>query len=168
MKVTPDSLLSCFERISSERYGLLYDLAAERLFPLTELENIIEEFTIQRYNLAQNFHESAKTNPIKSDVDARNVISRNYYVMFHVARAVIFHFYRYDEEKYEEVVKIIGNILGDGFRSQLRKWKENRNVADYSPFPKFNLMDYANESTQETEEFLNECKTFLSKRGVSL
>ena len=168
MKVIPDSLLSYFERISSERYGLLYDLAAERLFSLTELEHIIEEFTIQRYNLAQNFHESAKAILINADVDARNAISRNYYAMFHAARAVIFHFYRYDEEKHEEVVKIIGNILGDGFRNQLRKWKENRNVADYSPFPKFNLMDYANKSTQEAEEFLNECKTFLSKRGVSL
>jgi hypothetical protein len=102
MKVISDSLLSCFERISSERYGLLCDLAGKGLFPLTELERIVEEFTIQRYNLAKNFHESAKAISINADVDARNVISRNYYAMFHSARAVIFHFYRYDEEKHEE------------------------------------------------------------------
>ncbi|MBM3240135.1 HEPN domain-containing protein [Candidatus Poribacteria bacterium] len=168
MKVIPDSLLSCFERISSERYGLLYDLAAKGLFSLTELERIVEEFTIRRYNFAQNFHESAKAIPLKADIDARNVVSRNYYAMFHAARAVIFHFHRYDEEKHEEVIKIIGTILGDSFRNQLRKWKENRTAADYSPFTELNLMDCANKSTREAEEFLNECKFFLSKRGVSL
>ena len=168
MKAIPNSLLICFERISGERYRLLHDLATEGLFSLTELERIVEEFTIQRYNFAKSFHESAKAISIKADVDARNVISRNYYAMFHAARAVIFHFYRYDEEKHEEVIKIIGNILGDGSRNQLRKSKENRNAADYSPFTELDLIDCANSSIQEVEEFLNECKTFLSKRGVSL
>jgi uncharacterized protein (UPF0332 family) len=143
-------------------------LAAEGLFSLTELEQIIEEFTIQRYNFAKSFHESAKAISIKADVDARNVISRNYYAMFHAARAVIFHFHRHDEEKHEEVIKGIGTILGSNFGKQIWKWKENRRIADYSPFPKFNLMDYANQSIRTAEEFLNECKTFLSKRGVFL
>lgn len=168
MKVIPDSLLSCLERISGERYGLLYDLAAEGLFSSTDLEHIAGEFTIRRYNLAKSFHESAKAIPLNADIDARNVISRNYYAMFHAARAVIFHFHRYDEEKHEEVIKGIGGILSNVLQNQLRKWKENRILVDYSPFPKFDLMDYANRSKKEVEEFLNECKTFLSKRGVSL
>jgi uncharacterized protein (UPF0332 family) len=142
-------------------------LAAEGLFSLTELERIVEEFTIQRYNFAKSFHESAKTIPLKTDMDARNVISRNYYAMFHAARAVIFHFHRHDEEKHEEVIKRVGTILGSSFGKQIWKWKENRRIADYSPFPTFDLMAYANQSFQAAEEFLNECKTFLSKRGVS-
>ena len=59
MRVIPDSLLSCLERMSSERYGLLRDLAAEGMFSPADLERIVEEFTIQRYNLAKSFHESA-------------------------------------------------------------------------------------------------------------
>ncbi len=168
MKVIPDSLLRCLERISGERYGLLHDLAAEGLFPSADLEHIVEEVTIQRYNLAKNFHESAKAIPLNTDIDARNVISRNYYAMFHAARAVIFHFHRYDEEKHEEVIKRIGSILSNRFQDMLSEWKEKRTVVDYSPFPKFDLMDYANRARKEAEEFLDECKTFLTKRGVSL
>ena len=88
--------------------------------------------------------------------------------MFHAARAVIFHFNRYDEEKHEEIIKRIGGILGKSFQDILFEWKENRTVVDYSPFPDFDLMDYANRAIKEAEEFLDECKTFLSKRGVSL
>ncbi len=73
------------------------------MFPPANLERIVEEFTIQRYNLAKSFHESAKAISLNADIDARNVISRNYYAMFHAARAVIFHFHRYDEEKHEEL-----------------------------------------------------------------
>jgi len=92
MKVIPNSLLSCLERISSERYGLLNSLATEGMFSTADLERIVEEFTIHRYNLAQSFHDSANAIPLNSDIDARNVISRSYYAMFHAARAVIFHF----------------------------------------------------------------------------
>lgn len=168
MKVIPDSLLSCLERISSERYRFLNALAAEGMFSSADLERIVEEFTIKRYNLAKGFHESTKSIPLNTDIDARNIISRNYYAMFHAARAVIFHFHRYDEEKHEEVVKRIGGILGKAFQDILLEWKGNRTVVDYSPFPKFDLIDYANKAIKETEEFLDECKTFLSKRGVSL
>ena len=168
MKVIQDSLLSCLERISSERYGLLNTLAAEGMFSSADLKRIVEEFTIQRYNLAKGFHESTRAIPLNTDIDARNVISRNYYAMFHAARAVIFHFHRYDEEKHEEVIKRIGGILGNSFQKQLWRWKEERTKVDYSPFPEFDLMDYANKAIKEAEEFLNECKTFLSKRGVSL
>ena len=77
MKVIPDSLLSCFERLSGERYKLLRALAAEGMFPPSNLERIVEEFTIQRYNLAKSFHESAKAISLNTDIDARNVISRN-------------------------------------------------------------------------------------------
>ena len=168
MKIIPNSLLSCLERISSERYQLLRSFAEEGMFSTADLERIMEEFTIQRYNLAKSFHESAKAIPINADIDARNVISRSYYAMFHAARAVNFHFNRYDEEKHEEVIKSIGGILGNSLQNQLLKWKEKRILVDYSPFPEFDLMDYANRSKKEAEEFLKECKTFLSKRGVSL
>jgi uncharacterized protein (UPF0332 family) len=168
MKVIPDSLLSCLERISSERYGLLNSLAVEGMFSQDELERIAEEFTTQRYNLAKSFHESAKSIPLNSDIDARNVISRNYYAMFHAARAVIFHFHRYDEDKHEEVIKRIGGILGKSFQDMIFEWKGNRTVVDYSPFPKSDLIDYANRAIKEAEQFLNECEFFLSKRGVSL
>ena len=157
MKVIPDSLLSCLERISSERYGLLNTLAAEGMFSPADLESIAEEFTIP-----------TKVISLNTDIDARNVISRNYYAMFHAARAVIFHFQRYDEEKHEAVIKRIGGILGKSIQKQLWRWKEERTKVDYSPFPKFDLMDYANKAIKEAEEFLNECKTFLLKRGVSL
>jgi len=168
MKVIPDSLLSCLERVSNERYKLLRAFATEGMFSPSDLERIVEEFTIQRYNLAKSSHESARAIPLNADIDARNVISRNYYAMFHAARAVIFHFHRYDEEKHEEVVKRIGGILGNSLQDMLSEWKDNRIVVDYSPFPKLDLMDCANRSKKEAEEFLNECKTFLSKRGVSL
>ncbi len=164
---SPD-LLGSFEKISSERYSFLLKLAQEGLFPASELEGIVEAVTIQRYKLAFSFHESAQAIPLNSEINARNVISRNYYAMFQAARTVIFHVHREDLEGHEAVATKIGPILGTNFQNSLNKWRNYRNKADYSPFPPIDLFKEANQSHQEVLVFIAECKTLLQKRGVPL
>jgi uncharacterized protein (UPF0332 family) len=164
---SPD-LLGTFERISSERYGLLLKLAQGGLFPQSALEDIVEAVTIQRYQLALNFQQTAQAIPLNSEINARNVISRNYYAMYQAARTVIFHVHREDLEGHETVAKKIGPILGTAFQEMLNDWRDYRNDADYSPFPPINLFDKANQSHQAVSVFITECKNLLQKRGVPL
>ena len=164
---SPD-LLGAFEKISSERYSFLLKLAQEGLFPTSELEGIVEAVTIQRYKLAFSFHESTRAIPLNSEIDARNVISRNYYAMYQAARAVIFHVHREDLDNHEVVAKRIGPILGTDLQNSLNDCRKYRNDADYSPFPKIDLFDEANRSHQTASVFLTECKNLLQQRGVVL
>ena len=164
---SPD-LLGSFERISSERYSLLLKLAQGGLFPQSDLEGIVEAVTIQRYQLALNFQQSAQAITLNSEIDARNVISRNYYAMYQAARTVIFHVHREDPESHDAVAKKIGPILGTAFQDVLNDWRDYRNDADYSPFPKINLFDMATQSHKVASGFINECKNLLQKRGVPL
>ena len=164
---SPD-LLGSFERISSERYSLLLKLVQGGLFPQSDLEGIVEAVTIQRYQLALNFQQSAQAITLNSEIDARNVISRNYYAMYQAACTVIFHVHREDAEGHEAIAKKIGPILGTAFQNLLNKGRDYRNDADYSPFPPINLFHEANQSYHAASVFLTECKNLLQKRGVPL
>lgn len=163
-----DSLLKNFERLSSEKYQLLHSLAEEGLFTSTYLESLIENATIKRYNLALSFCESANSINIKTDMDARNIISRNYYGMYHAARAVIFHYYRYDRDNHKEVSKFIKRLLGTDYGDILKEWRDYRNKADYSAYPQIDYTDYAKESIKVAKEFLSKCKEYLQERGVKI
>lgn len=167
-----DSLLMNFERLSSEKYELLHSLAEEGLFTSTLLESLIENATIKRYKLAISFCESANSVDIKTDMDARNIISRNYYGMYHAARAVIFHYYRYDRDNHKDVSKYIGKLLGADYGDLLKEWRDYRNKADYSAYPLINdyvnYVDCACLTIKVAKEFLSKCKEYLQKRGVKI
>jgi uncharacterized protein (UPF0332 family) len=162
------NLLGSFEKISSERYSHLLRLAQEGLFPESELEGIIEAVTIQRYQLADDFRASAQAIVLNSEIDARNVISRNYYAMYQAARSVIFHVHRQDLDNHELVARRIGPILGSAPQNSLNEWRGYRNEADYSPFPESDLFDVANQSHQAASMFLTECNNLLHQRGITL
>jgi uncharacterized protein (UPF0332 family) len=161
-------LLGSFEKISSERYSHLLRLAQEGLFPESELEGIIEAVTIQRYQLAEDFRASAQAIVLNSEIDARNVISRNYYAMYQAARSVVFHVHRQDLDNHELVARKIGPILGSNFQNLLDDWRRYRNRADYSPFPRVDLFDTANQSNSIVSMFSDACKQLLQQRGVPL
>jgi len=166
--VNPD-ILRQFERKTATAFGLL-QTAVDAAAPLdaAKLQDIVNELTLDRFNLAKEFLSQAQAQDLSTISGQKIAISRSYYAMYHSARTVIFHYERADVEKHEEIAKQLPSTLPNrahwGFR--LNEWRERRNQVDYSPYPKDNLHVIAQQALVEAENFLDTCAQFLRKRGV--
>ena len=165
-------LLQAFQNMSSS--GYLLARASEQWSAGTTLEQIIEQITIDRFRMGEGCLAIAQqllASGVATDDCYRTVISRNYYAMFQAGRGVVFHVRRQDVGAHVKLNREVKAILGDVAGEALHQWRGHRNETDYSPYPNLEgmtLQDAAPESLTVATHFLNQCRTFLQGRGVSL
>ena len=162
-------VLRQFERKTATAFGLLrtvVDVAAP--LDAAKLQNIVNELTLDRFNLAKEFLSQAQTQDLSTISGQKIAISRSYYSMYHSARTIIFHYERADVEGHDEISKRLPSTLHNRahWSFRLNEWRERRNQVDYSPYPKDNLHVIAQQALVEAEDFLDTCAQFLRTRGV--
>jgi uncharacterized protein (UPF0332 family) len=186
--VNPD-VLRQFERKTATAFGLL-QTAVDAAAPLdvAKLQDIVNELTLDRFNLAKEFLSQAQAQDLSTISGQKTAISRSYYAMYHAGRTIIFHYERADIDAHENISKLLpsslpnqshwANRLIDFFPSlvflliklfflkEKFGWRKRRNQVDYSPYPEGDLHALAQQIFSEAQAFLELCTNFLRGRGV--
>ena len=162
-------VLRQFERKTGTAFGLLQTVVdAAAPLDTAKLQDIVNELTLDRFNLAQEFLLQAQAQDLSTISGQKIAISRSYYAMYQSARTVIFHYGRADIEGHEEVARRLPSTLPDRgpWSIRINEWRDKRNEVDYSPYPTGNLQTIAQQGLEEAEDFLSLCAQFLQTRGV--
>ena len=141
-------ILRQFERKTATAFGLLQTVvSAAAPLDAAKLQNIINELTLDRFNLATEFLSQAQTQDLSTINGRKIAISRSYYAMYHAGRTIIFHYERADVERHEEIARRLPPALPNKahWSIRLNEWRERRN---------------------QVEDFLDTCAQFLRTRGV--
>lgn len=64
-------------------------------------------------------------------------ISRSYYAMYQICRAIVFHYERSDIDSHSDLPEHIPDRLPNSrhWAGRLDYWRQKRNEVDYSPYP---------------------------------
>jgi len=135
---------------------------------VAKLQDIVNELTLDRFNLAKEFLSQAQAQDLSTISGQKLAISRGYYAMYQSARTVIFHYGRADVDEHENVPKCLPSTLPNRahWANRLIEWRKLRNQVDYSPYPEGNLHALAQQILLEAQAFLDLCVHFLRGRGV--
>jgi len=167
--IVNQDVLRQFERKTATAFGLLHTVVgAATPLDSAKLLDIVNELTLDRFNLAKEFLSQAQAQDLVTISGQKIAISRSYYAMYQSARTVIFHYERADIEGHEKVAKQLPSTLHNRahWSSRLTEWRDKRNEVDYSPYPEGNLHVIAQQAIVEARDFLDICAQFLRTRGV--
>ena len=181
-----------FEKLSKTEYaksnarlrlsGIIRNLiVGEGLVANSQIEQIIEQVTKDRFNLGKAKAEFACTLDENEPEACKVIITLCYYVrfaqrllreppMYQSCRAAIFHTHRNDVDSHEKVASESRNIIGEHLGKSLDFWRDMRNEVDYSPYPTLDrpLKESALKAISSAKSCLAEIEDYLSKRGVKL
>lgn len=160
-----------FERLSKTEYGVIRHFVIEEgLVDNSQIEQIIEQVTIDRFNMGKAKIEFARTLDNNKSEACKVVITLCYYSMYHSCRAAIFHTHRNDVDAHDRVASEIERIIGEHLRDTLDFWRDIRNEIDYSPYPALTspLKELALDAISSATSCLSEIENYLKKRGVKL
>jgi len=167
--IVNQDVLRQFERKTATAFGLLHSVV-DAAAPLdsAKLRDIVNELTLDRFNLAKEFLSQAQAQNLTTISRQKIVISRSYYAMYHAGRIVIFHYERADFDAHEDVPKHLPTSLPNRahWANRLIEWRKRRNQVDYSPYPEGNLHALVQQILLEAQDFLDICAHFLRGRGV--
>ncbi|MCX7049183.1 MAG: HEPN domain-containing protein [Candidatus Sumerlaeota bacterium] len=137
-------------RLSSSEKSELYKI--HNSFPEANIRKIFQEaisdVLLERLILAQDFYESSRQLiglPASSDNDLRTAINRAYYAVHHAIRVLVLKATESEADGHEQAIQELRLLLKkDDFRrlsgleedviQQVSEARDNRCVADYSPF----------------------------------
>ena len=160
-----------FEKLSKTEYGVLRYLAVdEGLVDNSEIEQIIEKVTKDRFNLGKAKMEFAHTLDLNELEACKVIITLCYYAMYQSCRAAVFHTHRNDVDSHEKVASEIGKIIGKPLEDSLNCWRNTRNEVDYSPYPSLDrpLKELALNAISSSASCLTDIENYFRKRGVRL
>ena len=160
-----------FERLSQTEYGVIRNLIVEEgLVENSQIEQIIEQVTKDRFNLGKAKADFAHTLDPNDPEACKVIIALCYYAMYHSCRAAVFHTHRNDVDVHEKVAYEIGRIVGEDFEKSLDLWRVVRNEVDYSPYPALEhpLKELALKAISSATSCLSEVESYLEKRGVKI
>lgn len=160
-----------FEKLSKTEYGAIRNLIVEEgLVENSQIEQIIEQVTKDRFNLGKAKAEFARTLDENESEACKVIITLCYYAMYQSCRAAVFHTHRNDVDPHEKVAYEIRNIIGEHLGKSLDFWRNTRNEVDYSPYPALDspLEELALKAISSAASCLAEIEKYLSKRGVKL
>ena len=126
------------EKVSASQYALLRSLTDREALDSRWLETAVADLVRDRFRLARGFIKAARVLARSKDaIVRRSALSRAYYGAYHAARATHFAIQRQDENNHIELAKKIDKLLGEqhGVGSSLRELRQQRDEADYSPYP---------------------------------
>jgi hypothetical protein len=163
--------LKKFEKLSQTEYGVIRNLiVSEGLVANSQIEQIIEQVTVDRFNLGKAKAEFSRTLDQNNPEACKVIITLCYYAMYQSCRAAVFHLHRNDIDSHEKVAFEIGQIVGDAMKNAVDLWRRVRNEIDYSPYPNLDspLKDVASKAIDAATSCLSEIEELLKKRGVKL
>lgn len=147
-----------------------------------EIKRIVEDLVRARFDLANRLFTFIRNLDPTEEVDARQIVSRGYYAMFHASRSCCLAVDRNDITGFSNQchAKLPDKMhqldptpnLSPSLRDTLRAWRALRNTADYDiyilPFPAMRSKDVftnAKSAARQIEAFLVKCVTILRQRG---
>jgi len=162
------------QKLNYEQTEVIHKLVDLGLIDSKQLENFINGMVKDRFKKGKAFIEFALKLNISSPEDQPQIISRNYYGMYHIARAVVFHTSRIDtndhdllSRKFTETVKI-EKTKAEMIGEKLEEWRKKRNNVDYDPYLPHNIITICEESIDDAKEILKICSKYLMERGVDI
>jgi CMP-2-keto-3-deoxyoctulosonic acid synthetase len=99
-------MINCkkFERLSNTEYGVIRNLIVEEgLVENSQIEQIIEQVTKDRFNLGKAKADFAHILDPNDPEACKVIIALCYYAMYHSCRAAVFHTHRNDLDSHEKV-----------------------------------------------------------------
>lgn len=159
----------------ADKYKLDFMAAGESLVQRTgqSITQLIEKATRDRIVLASKFITLAKQAANGTPPDYRSAVSRAYYAMYHIMRAVCYYHYRGDD--HQEHAVLASKIPAD-FPEQVR-WENDiknarfeRNRADYDPYAmsKLHFSKAAGLLINQANALLPIAKLYLRQKGCNL
>jgi uncharacterized protein (UPF0332 family) len=131
-------ILLYLQKLNYEQTEVIHKLVDLGLIDSKQLENFINEM-FNYFKKGKAFIEFALKLNTNSPEDQPQIISRNYYGMYHIARAVVFHTSRIDtndhdllSRRFTETVKI-EKTKAEMIGEKLEEWRKKRNNVDYDP-----------------------------------
>ena len=162
--VTAEALLQSVAQGTVSQLALL-PASIGRGFTTT---NLIKQVVSDRLELAGSHLRTADT--LAQATLYRSAISRNYYSMYHAARAIVFGYHKGDDYQRHSVLPThLPPPLPNASRwkNELDDARLVRNMADYDLYPRAAL-DWKNDSVNlavVAAEFLTECEDFAMNVG---
>ena len=134
------------------------------------IEDEIEKNTQELFALGEEHYDFAK-HTAKSHWRQR--ISRFYYGAYNVRRAIqlydsgVYSTDSSDHKKIDQMPQSLNNI--QTYKNKLRSLREDRNLADYDhSASESDLVFTQDDYEQLVTDFINDARTFLTQKGVSL
>jgi len=159
-------ILLQLQRLTGSQSNALHNLIELGLIESDKLEELINEMTKERFKKGQAYLEFARSLDINVSENQTHIVSRNYYGMYHLARATVFHTHRRDIDSHDRLPEAFGQIVGATLKEKLEKWRDARNVLEYSPYTPTDITIICSESMSDAQEILTMCKEYLKGRGV--
>lgn len=123
-----------------------------------------------RLKLARSILESAENSISQPTPSFRTGVSRAYYAMYHIARAV--SYFAHDGDDHQEHSKLPGKIPTDfpsrsRWENDLKRARLERNRADYDPYPKNDRQfeDTAQDLVQHARDLMPAARRYLRRKG---
>lgn len=136
------------------------------------LTQLTHRATADRFELALDFRRRSRILMRASPAPYRDAVSRLYYSMYHGARAVVFFTFGGDDNQDH---RVLPGSLPDDFpnasmwSNRLKTARDNRNRADYDPFPKSSRFwqTVAANLADEVDEFIVLARRYLRGKGCA-
>lgn len=137
------------------------------------IDELLEQATKDRFELAQESLRNGKWVLGATKPRYRVVVARNYYAMYHAARALVFFIEGGDDhEAHSELPKHLPKDFPDRERweNEIKNSRFERNRADYDPYPKSDsaFSRSASATVGTAEEFLMVVKRYLVRKGCKI
>lgn len=156
------------QRLTGSQSDALHNFMELGLIQPTQLEELINEMTKERFKKGQAYIGFAASLDFNISENQVHIVSRNYYGMYHLARATVFHTRRRDVDDHDKLPEAFGRIVGASFGNKLEKWRDARNVLEYTPYTPIDIATICSESVSDAQMMLTACKQYLKERGVSI
>jgi hypothetical protein len=157
-------------RITSSEHAYLRRLHDAGLIDFANIDTIINEIVVDRFNLARQLLGHAKSMATGSEILARRTITTSYYSQYHACRAVVLFHDKIDRgDDHEKLPGIMERILpGRGLEVALKGMLSRRRCAEYDPYLDFDPIVEAGTALAETEHLLASLELFLRSVGVQI
>ena len=161
-------ILLQLQRLTGSQSDALHNLMELGLIDSTQLQELINEMTKERFKKGRAYLEFASNLDANIKDYQAHIISRNYYGMYHLARATVFHTRRRDIDDHDRLPEAFAQIVGATLGEKLEKWRDVRNIIEYSPYAPTDIITICEASVNDGKEILKVCQQYLKGRGVEI
>jgi uncharacterized protein (UPF0332 family) len=166
-------ILLDLQKLTGAQSKTIYDLVKLGLIESKKIGELINEMVKERFKKGKAYIEFASKLNINSPEEQTHIVSRNYYGIYHLARAVVFHTSRTDvkdhkplSDEFTKIVKL-DKTKAEFIAEKLAKWREIRNNVDYEPYLPYDIVKICEESNSDARKILDICEQYLKERGVN-
>lgn len=156
------------QRLSGSQSELLHSLQMLWIISVDTVFGLIDELVRDRFHYGERYLKFAQQLNQDNPLSQPHIISRGYYAMYHMARAVVFHHQRVDVDGHDRLPAALSRIAGDEMGIRLGRWRDVRNAIEYSPYTPDNMCDLGVQCLQEAEGLREGCRQYLLGRRMQV